>query len=102
MPPQHIAYGSETLSAGLLESPEPESRNLAYGHTGEGEVLRLRGEPPTYNGIMPELPEFLSEGTMTKKTDALNFCIRGTPKHPPSPPPPLGGDPLANTRHIAP
>ena len=53
MPLGYITHDSGTLPAGLSESPEPESRNLACWHIGEGEDLRPSGEPSADGGISP-------------------------------------------------
>ena len=45
-------HDSETLLTGLLESPKPESRNLACWHASEGDQWPC-GEPPAYSGIHP-------------------------------------------------
>ena len=50
------AHDGGTLPAGLPDSPESESRNLACWHTGEGDDLRPCGEPPAYSSIRPTYP----------------------------------------------
>ena len=53
MPLRYIACDGGTFPAGLPDSPESESRNLACWHTGEREDLRPCGEPPSYSSIRP-------------------------------------------------
>ena len=52
VPLRYIAHDGGTHPAGLSDSPESESRNLACWHTGEGD-LRPCGEPPAYSSIPP-------------------------------------------------
>ena len=58
----YITHDGGSLPAGLSESPEPEGRNLACCHIGEGEDLQPCGEPPAYCSICLSYSE-----RMTKK-----------------------------------
>ena len=58
----YITHDDGSLPAGLSESPEPEGRNLACCHIGEGEDLQPCGEPPACCGICLSYSE-----RMTKK-----------------------------------